>query len=712
MSEHGIILIVDDTLASLKLLADTLKAEGYTVRAAQSGELALRAAALNPPELILLDIRMPGIDGYETCRRLKADPTTRDIPVIFLSAGGASEDKVQGFALGAVDYITKPFQHEELFARVRTHLLLHRLSSRLEAEIEARTRELGASEARLRTMIERAPEAILLFDVDQDCIVQVNSKVEQLSGLPRAALLGHSPAVMYAPEQPGQRSLGETIEEHVQRALAGEEVVFERLVRTPGGADIPVEVRLVAMPPDDRRLLRASLINISERKAAAAQLDYLAHYDTLTGLPNQISLRKQLAQVTEDSTAGAQRHAVMMIDLDNFRYINDIRGHHYGDLLLIQVANRLKELARGRGFVTRQSGDEFVAVFTQLDQQADIAALAEEILRSLTVPYLIHGLEVACTASIGICVYPDDAADHTELIQHCDLALDHAKSIGKGRYQFHDAGMDAALLQRLTLESELRTALEHEQLVLHYQPKVELASGRVVGLEALIRWQHPQKGMVPPASFIPVAEQTGLIPQIDRWVLRRACHQLKAWQQAGMEAVSVSVNISASHFEDDNLIQYIQSLLAATGLPASRLDLEITESSAMSSPDKAIALMRKLVQLGVTISIDDFGTGYSSLSYLKQFPIHTLKIDRSFVTDVCHDSNDAVLCEIIIYLAHRMGLNVVAEGVETVEQLRYLSSIACNTVQGYLFSKPLPADQVQAFVTSHLPRQYQAPLLP
>lgn len=444
--------------------------------------------------------------------------------------------------------------------------------------------------------------------------------------------------------------------------------------------------------------------DISERKASEERFLRLAYHDALTNLPNRLNLHERLEQTINLCKRNEQKFALLLIDLDRFKIINDTLGHHVGDLLLVEVAQRLSATVRESDIVARLGGDEFVVVLTAIESAADAADVAGKIVQTISAPYLISGNDLRTSPSIGICLYPDDASEIGVLLKSGDVAMYHAKAEGRGNYQFFTEEMNRAVMQRQTMEADLRTALERQQFVLHYQPQLDLNSGKLTGVEALVRWQHPERGLVPPMEFIHVAEEMGLIIQLGSWVLREACKQLKHWQQEGMTDIRMSVNLSALQFLDKDLAEHIQEILAKTGLDAKHLDLEVTESMSMSSPADTIAIMQVLSEHGMSLSIDDFGTGYSSLAYLKLFPIHTLKIDRSFVTDIEIDSNDADICDVTVLLAHKMGLNVVAEGVETEEQLKFLLSIGCNKIQGFLISKPLPSNQVMEFFRNYEPR--------
>ena len=442
----------------------------------------------------------------------------------------------------------------------------------------------------------------------------------------------------------------------------------------------------------------ASFSDISERKANEARIDYLAHHDPLTGLINRYNLENRLDQALLSAHRDELRAAVMFIDMDRFKTINDTLGHHVGDLLLIEVARRLRDSVRDSDIVARLGGDEFVVVLTGMTDNLDAASLADKILRSLGQPYAIEGNELHSSPSIGIAVYPSDGDDVPTLMKNADTAMYHAKERGRNNVQYFTAAMNAAASERLGLENDLRTALREGQLHLHYQPQVRARDGRASGVEALARWRHPTLGDIPPLKFIPVAEESGLIESLGSWVTEEACRQLSAWRAEGIDGIRMAVNLSAQQLRSPGLVQSVATMLKHHGLKGCDLELEITESVAMENPERAITQLQALRELGIHLAIDDFGTGYSSLAYLKRLPIQVLKLDRTFVRDIETDPSDAEISVATLALAHNLGLEVIAEGVETEGQRDFLIRHQCDYLQGYLFSRPLPAEDALAFI--------------
>jgi len=435
--------------------------------------------------------------------------------------------------------------------------------------------------------------------------------------------------------------------------------------------------------------------DITARKITEQRVHHVAQHDVLTGLPNRSLLQDRLGQAVAYATRSGHPVWVMLIDLDRFKYVNDSMGHKAGDVLLMTVAARLRGSLRDTDTVARLSGDEFVVILSQHEDQPLSGDIVQRVMDSVAQPVMLGTKEFFVTCSIGVAAYPSDGTPAESLIEHADIAMYRAKKLGRNNFQFYTPAMNEESLERVRIESALRNALERNEFVLHYQPQVDLKTGQIVGMEALIRWKHPELGMVPPGRFVGVAEDTGLIVPIGAWVMRTACAQNKAWQDAGLGHLRVAVNLSARQFSATELLPGIEQVLADTGLDPSCLELELTESLFMSDVSPAVDLLHRMKALGVKLSIDDFGTGYSSFSYLSRFPIDVLKIDRSFVNDITHDANDAAIVASIIALAHNLRLSVIAEGVETAEQLDYLRHQGCDEMQGYYFSRPLPAQEFE-----------------
>jgi diguanylate cyclase (GGDEF)-like protein/PAS domain S-box-containing protein len=469
-----------------------------------------------------------------------------------------------------------------------------------------------------------------------------------------------------------------------------EVLVFETAHRRKDGSRYPVEVRLQLSRNEHPPVFMAIILDITERKHAEERLNYLAYHDSLTGLPNRLRLLEQLAQAMTEADRHERLVAVMFLDLDRFKNINDSLGHEAGDQLLTEVARRLGAAVRHGDTVARSGGDEFNLVLASIAHVDDVARVAQKIMEQFRAPFRIARQELFVTPSIGITLYPFDDRDPEALIRNADTALYHAKESGRNTFQFFTAELNQRVERQMTLEMGLRQALERDEFLLHYQPQLDLQSGGITGVEALIRWQRGAE-MVSPLEFIPLTEETGLIVPIGAWVLRTACAQAMAWRAAGLPAVKMSVNLSARQFREQGLVATIRRILDDTGLPADGLVLEITESALMHNPESVRATLAELDAMGIDLSVDDFGTGYSSLSYLKRFPIDSLKIDKSFIRDITTDTDDAAIAQAVIGLAHSLDIQVVAEGVETLPQLMFLRSRHCDAMQGYYFSKPLPA---------------------
>jgi diguanylate cyclase (GGDEF)-like protein len=437
-----------------------------------------------------------------------------------------------------------------------------------------------------------------------------------------------------------------------------------------------------------------SLRILQQKKRENDRVHHIAFHDDLTSLPNRLMLTQRLDQALSRHQRATTRLAVLYINLDRFKVINDSLGHEIGDALLRQVADRLRMQLREGDTAARVGGDEFVVLIEDYEHASDVSACAQRLVEQLSVPYLLGSKDCHVTLSMGISTFPADGGDSQALLKAADVAMYRAKETGRNNYQYYLPSMNVHTLERLELESDLRHALERGEFFLNYQPKVDIASGLITGVEALLRWKHPLRGLVPPLEFIPLAEETGLIVPIGEWVLATACARNKAWQGRLLPRLSVAVNLSARQFADSSLLAKLTRIIHASGLDPALLELEITESVVMADGESAVAVLNKLKSTGVQIAIDDFGTGYSSLAYLKRFPIDTLKVDRSFIRDIPADSGDMKITRAIIAMAHGLRLKVVAEGVETAGQLQYLRDQSCDAVQGFYLYKPLREDEV------------------
>jgi len=558
------------------------------------------------------------------------------------------------------------------------------------------------SETKLRLAgktVESAAESIMVTD-ERGYIVDVNPAFSQVTGYERDEVIDRSPRML--------RSDRQTLADYQALwAVVREEGKWqgELWSRRRNGEIYPEWVSICAVRSDAGAVTHFVTIatDISQRKVSEERLQYLANYDPLTQLPNRAAFNQHLEKAIRDGGRLGRQVAILFIDLDRFKMINDSLGHEAGDRVLREAAGRLHDCLPVTDTVCRLGGDEFVVIVENLDTVTAVADSAEKILQAIARPFIAEGQEFHITASVGIAGYPEDGTDRQHLLRNADVAMYRAKELGKNKYEFYSAQMNAHSFERLMLEAALRRALERGELELWYQPRIELASQRIAGAEALLRWRHPQMGLVSPAQFIPLAEETGLIVPIGEWVLEEACREAQTWQVPGLPSIGVAVNLSARQFSHDTLVDSIAGAMARHSLVAGQLELEITESMVMNNPEQAVSLLSALKAMGCHLSIDDFGTGYSSLAQLKRFPVDSLKIDRSFVQDLPGDADDVAITRAVIAMAHSLKLRVVAEGVETREQLQFLRDHGCDDVQGYFFGRPMPAPEfAQALANDRL----------
>jgi len=540
------------------------------------------------------------------------------------------------------------------------------------------------------TVFEFSKEGIIVTDADNK-IVSVNRSFVEITGYSAEEVIGCNPKILSSGHQ--SRDFYEHMWADIAETGSWQGEVWDR---RKNGEVYPEALTIIRVKNAEGVVINhlAIFSDISERRLAQERIQQLAHYDVLTGLPNRVLFNDRLEQAMISAQRNHSKISLLFLDIDRFKQINDTLGHGVGDQLLQSVGQRLLECVREQDTVSRQGGDEFIVVLS--DAGAEGAELvAEKIMQNITHPYIIEQHDLRITASIGIAVYPDHAQDSESLIKYADVAMYQAKESGRNCYLHFAPAMNASSYERLQLETALRGALERDELRVYYQSQVNLSDGHVVGCEALVRWQHPSLGMIYPEKFIPLAEETGLVVAINYWVLEHAIKQCRAWRDAGFESLTMSVNLSALQFRQHNLLQQIRDLLQKYAVPASALDLELTEGILMQGVERTLATLHELSAMGVIISIDDFGTGYSSLSYLKRFPIQQMKIDQSFVRDVTTDASDATMVRTIILMAHSLRLQVIAEGVETQEQVVFLRQCGCEYAQGYYFSRPVPAPEFE-----------------
>lgn len=719
--ERPRLLIVDDVHENLHALMNILR-DDYAISAATCGEKALELARRLPrPDLILLDIKMPGMDGYSVLSALKIDAATAEIPVIFITALSEAADEARGLALGAVDYITKPVNPDLLKARVRNQLELKRYRAHpVMFDIAAH-----ADPARPHSLlvVDDVPENIheLLEALKGEYRIMVASTgakaLEILQGaiLPDLVLLD-----IMMPEMDGYEICRRikvlpqgnripvifvTVVDAIEEKVRGFELGAADYITKPFDIDevrarirTHLELARLRLFLEDLVAQRTALLQVSEEKYRT-----LAHRDPLTGLPNRVLFAELLEHAILHAEHNQSQFALLNIDLDNFATINESLGHSLGDQLLVEVGRRLQNLLPESDAIARIAGDEFNIILDHGEGMPWIDLLAQRMIDVLAVPFSLNSHSVYVGASIGIALYPTDGANAEALQSNADTALHQAKVQGRGTLRFFSPEMGLRAKYRLTLEAELRRALVSNELRVFYQPQVDLISGEIVGLEALVRWQHPERGLVLPGDFIPLAEESGLVVPLGDWVLRETCRQIKQWTESGLAPRQTAVNISAVQLSRGQLLESIKEALMETGIAPQQLELEITESFVIVDRDQSFKALSELKALGIRLSIDDFGTGYSSLGYLQQLEVDKLKVDISFVRNMTTNIGNASIVKAVIALGHSLGLEVIAEGVEDAGQARYLRSLRCDVMQGYLISRPMPAEETTRFLESFQP---------
>jgi diguanylate cyclase (GGDEF)-like protein/PAS domain S-box-containing protein len=702
MSESlGFLLVVDDEEMNRDMLSRRLELEGYSVMTAPGGAEALQLVAEHNFDAVLLDAMMPLQSGYEVLAELRKDHSAMDLPVLMATAKSQSEDVVHAFELGANDYITKPINFPVAMARIKCQVAGKKLATKLRT-----------SEMRYSLSAQGANDGLWDWDLETNRIYY-SERWKAILGL-------ESKEVGDGPEEWFDRIHAED-RPHVEQSLAAH--------RAGETAQFECEYRMLHRDLSFRWVLTRGMAvrdeSGRETRMAGSQTDITRGKgaDPLTGLANRVMFMDHLkATVEAAKNKPGACYAVLFLDLDRFKVINDSLGHLVGDELLVTIARRLESCLRSadlisriteRCTISRFGGDEFVILLQGLHETSNAALVADRILSVLAEPLSLCGNDVSISTSIGIAVGSKGAESADDLLRDADTAMYQAKTNGKSRWCLFDQSLREQAVERLELEKELRNGIKVGEFIVHYQPIVELHSQAIKGFEALLRWKHPTRGLVSPVDFVPVAEEIGFIVELGTWVLRQACHQLRAWQLKFPTHADlfVSVNVSTKQFANTRLVECVQESLSESGLDPRCLKLEITESAIMSDPRTAAETLKKLRSLGVSISLDDFGTGYSSLSYLQSFPINTLKIDRSFVNRLGSSNESDEIVRTIVKLAHTLGMEVTAEGIEEPSQRAHLTTLACESGQGFLYSHPISEVNVDQLLTE-LAGPPQQPLLP
>jgi diguanylate cyclase (GGDEF)-like protein/PAS domain S-box-containing protein len=709
----GSILVVDDTPANLYVLVELLEQQDFTVAVAQDGEEAIRRACHIQPDLILLDVMMPGLDGFATCRRLKELDATRDIPVIFMTALSGQDDKLRGFAAGGVDYVTKPLEVAEVLARINTHLALRKAEQELQAKnqrllelvrlhqeselaLSRACHDLSESEDRYRKLMDLLPEAVLVHGANE--IVYANAGARQLFALRSLGdLIGSS--ILTRVAEPFRDAVTQCLQA-AGSGLPQQEGTRQLQMLRGDGTTTQLEVRCVSIHYSHMPALMLILRDAGEQPRCDTLQEQQAAHDPLTGLPNRQQLYRRLTQAIRQAERDSSLLGLMFIGLDRFKYFNDSYGHEAGDELLCAIAQRLKQCMRDCDMVARLGGDEFVLLVERLASEEMLPILAQRVLGMLAEPIKLQEQMHMITCSMGVCRYPHDGSSADELLKRADIAMYQAKENGRNNFQLFTPRMEAQLEALLGLEEQLRHALDRNEFELYYQPQVSLRSGRIVGCEALIRWRSPMFGVLLPRQFLPQAEACNLMPAIGKWVLQSACAQAKAWQQAGLAVLPVAVNVSTSQLADAGFDQLVRRTLEACQLDPGHLVLEFSENLPQQESDSAIALLLRLKQLGVSLTLDDFGSDYSSLGALQRFPLDRLKIDQAFVQGMANEPRDLAIVQAILRLAQSLDVQVVAKGVESASQVTQLSEQGCEEIQGHYFCAALPPDELKQFLLS------------
>jgi len=699
-----VVLHVDDDVASLMMAEAALEDAGFYVVHATNGVEAIKCFEEYAPELIIMDAIMPVMDGFASIEAIRSSASGAHVPILMITGLDDLESIARAYDLGATDFLTKP---------VNFHLLPYRVQYMLRSKLTGDA--LRASEAKLDNAQRIARLGHWEWCVDTDAVTWSRESGRVL-GLSRDLFTGQWSTMLERIEDADRHNVRLLADEAVLMAQPFNVEFSTQSIDDGSLRRIRLEAEPVCNDSGECTQMMGTIQDITERTNAQKQIHNLAYYDLVTGLPNRAQLNEQLHYTLQLASRKQSKCALLFLDLDHFKQVNDNLGHDAGDHLLKQVSKRLTSVVResdvvsagagqddhgSRHTIARLGGDEFVVLLGEINRAEDAARVAGRIAAIVRAPFFIGDSSVSVTTTIGISVYPDDGDSSDALMKNADVAMYHAKESGRDGFQFYSRDIHEQALARFSMEVRLKEAIEKEALTLVYQPKICFTTGDVVGLEALVRWHHPDNGDVSPIEFIPLAEETGLILPLGRWVLRSAARQMQTWIDEGMQPLTMAVNVSTVQFTHSDMIVDINEAIDLSGLDPLLLEIELTESLLLKDFDTGVKILRNMKQLGVQVSIDDFGTGFSSLSYLKLLPVDKLKIDKSFIKDICSDPGDVAIVSAIVTLSHNLNLKVVAEGVETSDQLAILRSFDCNEGQGYLFGKPMEPSEFQRWLSDY-----------
>jgi len=688
------ILLIEDNPGDARLIQEMFKEQGspsIEFRHVECMKDAERFLGTRSADIILLDLGLPDAQGLDAVRRAHA--AAPDVPLVVLSGLDDESMAIQALQEGAQDYLIK--------GQIEPRELVRALRYAVERKVIEET--LFEEKERAQVTLDCIGDAVISTDISGN-VRFLNVVAEEMTGWSLKDVLGRPLAeVFQIVNADTHMPIPDPMVNAANKNQSGNLPSNSALIRRDG-SKILIEDSVAPIHDHGGRVIGSVCVfrDVSEARAMVEQMAHSAQHDFLTGLPNRVLLNDRIDQAIALAQRNQNKAALLFMDLNGFKHINDSLGHQTGDKLLQSVANRLRDCIRAPDTVSRQGGDEFVVLLQGVTRPEDAAIAAQRLLSSLAETFVLGHNNLHMTTSIGLSLYPDDGLDAETLIKNADTAMYQAKEHCRQGFQFFKAEMTVRAVERQSIEQDLRLALERGEFTLHYQPKINLSTGAMTGAEALLRWTHPTRGLVPPAQFIPIAEDSGLIVAIGAWVLHEACRQTQAWTDDGLQIGTIAVNVSAIEFRNENFLKGLCAILSETRLDPRSLELEITESVLMKNPAVTASILKKLRDQGVQVAIDDFGTGYSSLSYLRRFPVDSLKIDQSFVRQITDSTDETTIVSAIISMGQSLGLRVIAEGVETAEDLAFLRARHCEEAQGYFIARPIPAEQFGAMLRSGL----------